>query len=370
MRRAARILAAIGAAAVALAAIPAFAANGGPFGITTPDGTVNFGGPLGPFFLWIASWQSMFYRDLTAALGSLKENPLGVWLLLALSFGYGVFHAVGPGHGKAVISSYLISSGESARRGVLISFAAAMVQAAVAVLIVAGGALVLRVTAMQITNATDWLEAGSYALIAIVGAWLFWSKSFGGGHHHHHHHFLPGEVHGHDAHAHHGHGHEHHDHAHDAHGHEHHDHGAHDHDRADHDHAHHDHGHAHASDDDHATQLAPSAGSALWRAWSAILAVGIRPCSGAIIVLVFALSQGLFAAGIAAAIVMGLGTGLTVAILAAVAVGARGVAVRLAGTNSAFGVGAVRGLEIVAAGVVMLFGLIMLGGAIAGGLPT
>jgi ABC-type nickel/cobalt efflux system permease component RcnA len=67
---------------------------------------------------------------------------------------------------------------------------------------------------------------------------------------------------------------------------------------------------------------------------------------------------------------MGVGTGLTVAVLAALAVGARGVAVRLAGTSAAAGVRAVRGLEIVAAAVVMLFGLIMLGGAIAGGLPT
>jgi len=108
----------------------------------------------------------------------------------------------------------------------------------------------------------------------------------------------------------------------------------------------------------------------LLRAWSAILAVGVRPCSGAIIVLVFALSQGLFVAGVASAIVMGLGTGLTVAVLAALAVGARGAAVRLAGADSAVGVRAVRGLEILAAAGVMLFGLIMLGGAIAGGLPT
>ena len=86
--------------------------------------------------------------------------------------------------------------------------------------------------------------------------------------------------------------------------------------------------------------------------------------------LVFALSQGLFAAGIAAAIVMGLGTGLTVAVLATLAVGARGLAVRLAGVGSPAGVRVVRSLEILAAAVVMLFGLILLGGAIAGGLPT
>jgi nickel/cobalt exporter len=109
--------------------------------------------------------------------------------------------------------------------------------------------------------------------------------------------------------------------------------------------------------------------SGVMRAWAAVVAVGVRPCSGAIIVLVFALSQGLFAAGIAAAIVMGLGTGLTVAALAALAVSARSVAVRLAGAESPTGVRLVRGLEIVGAACVMLFGLVLLGGAIAGGLP-
>ena len=358
MRRGNKLIIVLVALAAVSIATSAFASNGGPFGITTPDGSVNFAGPLGPFFLWVSSWQTTFYHALTGDLTALKENPLGVWVLLALSFGYGVFHAVGPGHGKAVISSYLISSGESARRGVAISFAAAMVQAAVAILIVAGGALVLRVTAMQITNATDWLEAGSYALIALVGAWLLWSKSFGGGHHHHHHHFLPGDADAHD----HDHGHDHHHHEP---GHGDHDHGHH------HDGHHHDHDHGHGNGHaGHATRAAPSAVSALLRAWSAILAVGVRPCSGAIIVLVFALSQGLFVAGVASAIVMGLGTGLTVAVLAALAVGARGAAVRLAGADSAVGVRAVRGLEILAAAGVMLFGLIMLGGAIAGGLPT
>jgi ABC-type nickel/cobalt efflux system permease component RcnA len=52
------------------------------------------------------------------------------------------------------------------------------------------------------------------------------------------------------------------------------------------------------------------------KATSAILAVGLRPCTGAIFVLVFSLAQGFFIAGIAAALAMGLGTGLTVAALA------------------------------------------------------
>ena len=106
------------------------------------------------------------------------------------------------------------------------------------------------------------------------------------------------------------------------------------------------------------------------RAWGAILAVGIRPCSGAIIVLVFALSQGLLAAGIAATLVMAVGTGLTVASLAVLAVSARGVALRFAGgVDSKWAYGVVRALEIGGAACVMIFGLVLLGGSLANGLP-
>ena len=70
-----------------------------------------------------------------------------------------------------------------------------------------------------------------------------------------------------------------------------------------------------------ANSPAPAAGGA---GLGAIFAVGLRPCSGAILVLVFALAQGLFWAGIAATFVMGLGTAITVATIAVVAVSAEG----------------------------------------------
>jgi ABC-type nickel/cobalt efflux system permease component RcnA len=317
----------IAAAVVVLIAVPGAVHASGPFGIGTPEsGSAWFGGPLGPFFVWIAVHQAHFYQALTAALSTLKQDPFGVWLLLGLSFAYGVFHAVGPGHGKAVITSYLLASGDSMRRGVTISFAAALVQAASAILFVSIGAIVLRLTATAITFATDWVEIISYAAIALVGGWLLWTKSFGSGHHHHHH-VEAG------------------DHAHDHHDHEDHD---------------HDHNHEPAK-----------TGGRFGKAWGAILAVGIRPCSGAIIVLVFALSQGLIAAGIAATIVMALGTGLTVAALATLAVSARGAALRLAGgVDSPIAYRLVRTLEIGGAACVLLFGLVLLGGSLANGLPT
>lgn len=339
---------------VATLAATAAMARSDPFGVVTPDSGGGFGGPLGPFFLWVASYQTAFYKVLSDTLAALKENPWGIWLLIGVSFAYGVFHAAGPGHGKAVITSYLLSSGESFRRGVLISFAAAMVQAASAIVVVLVGAIALRLTAPAIRLATDWVEVASYAAIAAVGAWLLWSKTVGGGHHHHHHHHDAG-----------GHGHEDHD-DHDHHGHDH-DHGDHDH----HGHDHHHHGHDAAHAHDRATARKADGGPlrAVARAWSAIVAVGVRPCSGAIIVLVFALSQGLLAAGIAATIVMGLGTGLTVAALAGLAVSAKGLAVRLAGADTPAAANAVRALEVLAAAGILIFGLVLLGGALAEGLP-
>jgi nickel/cobalt exporter len=352
-----RFLGAAAFAAIAMGAIAA-AHAASPFGIATPDsGGGGFGGPLAPFFTWIARHQAAFYRDLTAALSDSKSSGAAVWLLLGLSFAYGVFHAAGPGHGKAVITSYLVSSGESARRGVVISFAAAFVQAIVAILIVTIASLVFRATAMTMTAATNWIEVASYALIAIVGGWLLWAKTFGGGHHHHHHHphhhhvpapevagdTAPRDHHDHDRHD---HDHHHPGHLHGAGGH-------------DHDHTHDHNAHAHGSPP-------PSAGWAA-RPWAAITAVGIRPCSGAIIVLVFALSQGLLAVGIAATLIMAVGTGLTVATLAVIAVTAKGLALRLAGVEEGSAGLFIRAIEIAGAAVVFLFGLTLLGGALATG---
>jgi nickel/cobalt exporter len=88
-----------------------------------------------------------------------------------------------------------------------------------------------------------------------------------------------------------------------------------------------------------------------------VFTVGIRPCSGAILVLVFALAQGLFWAGVAATFVMGLGTALTVATIAVLAVSAKGVARRVAGGRAGGGALVMRGLELGAAGLVLLFGI-------------
>jgi nickel/cobalt exporter len=351
-----RIAGAAAAAAVAWSPAIALAAPS-PFGIATPDsgGSAGWAGPLAPMFQWIARQQSAFYRDLTAALGDLTQDGNAALILIALSFLYGVFHAAGPGHGKAVIATYLLATGEKLKRGIVISFASAFVQALTAIVVVSVGTLLLNVTAMTMTRATDALEIASYALITLCGVWLLWSRLAGRGHHH--------------AHADHGHGHGHHGHAHGQ-DHAHHNHAHHDHGHA-HDHGHHqDHHHHHDAACGCGHSHAPDPASlekplTLARAWSAILAVGIRPCSGAIIVLVFAVSQKLYWAGILSVLVMALGTGITVAALASLAVKAKDWALRFSDGESRTHLRIANGLQILAASAILLFGLLMLGGAIA-----
>jgi nickel/cobalt exporter len=105
------------------------------------------------------------------------------------------------------------------------------------------------------------------------------------------------------------------------------------------------------------------AGPGGWRrGLSAVIAVGLRPCSGAIIVLVFALAQGLFWAGVAATFVMGLGTAITVAVIATLAVAARSAMGRIADSRSGYGMLMLRGMELGAAVVVLAFGALLLTG--------
>jgi nickel/cobalt exporter len=324
-----------------------------PFGAPKRAPEPQTGGIVG----WILARQSEFYREMSATIRAAKSDGSAVWTLLAISFAYGIFHAAGPGHGKAVISSYLVANQETARRGIVLSFASALMQSLVAVLIVGIGAWLLNATAKTMCGAERAIEIASYALIAAFGARLVWTK--GGG-------FMralqtrapvpamagAAQHHGHD----HGHAHQH------QHEHHHHDHGHH--------HHHHDHdpGHVHDEHCGHSHGPAPSelAGPGGWkRGFGAILAVGIRPCSGAILVLVFALAQGLFWAGIAATFVMGLGTAITVATIAIIAVSAKDLARRLSGGSEGGGALVMRGIEFGAAGLVLLFGLGLLFGYLA-----
>jgi nickel/cobalt exporter len=221
-----------------------------------------------------------------------------------------------------------------------------MLQALTAVAVVGIAAALLGATAKAMGNTVRIIEIISYTLIVLIGLRLLWVKGrallhlFRSETHTHHAHdddHHRDHHHGHDRHRGHAHGHSHHHHNH--------------HDEAS--------GHAHAPEPSELTGK-----HWLRRGLSAIVAVGLRPCSGAIIVLVFALAQGLFWIGVASTFVMGVGTAITVAAIATLAVGARGLAGRLAEAKPGVGIILVRGLETTAALVIVLFGAALLTGYI------
>ena len=334
-------------------------AQAAPFGGPRPQApAIPIGGVLG----WIFAKQAEFYRQFSGLIRAAKSDSTAAWSLFALSFLYGIFHAAGPGHGKAVISSYLVANEQTWRRGVVLSFASALVQALVAVVLVAIAAALLHATAATMGRAVNVIEIVSYSLIILIGLRLLWVKGRA---------FIASAktLHqpaslgaaatppGHLEHAHYEHAHCHHDHGQECH----HD----DHEHADHHHHHHHEDEACAWGHAHAPEPEELAGPGGWRrGLSAVIAVGLRPCSGAILVLVFSLAQGLFWAGAVATFIMGVGTAITVAVIAAIAVAAKAWAKRFADARSGYGMLAMRGIEAGAAVVIIAFGTLLLTGYI------
>lgn len=282
-----------------------------PFGTALPREALPSTTGIGAIIL---SWQSSFYRELTAALKAIAANPAAVWGLLGLGFGYGVFHAAGPGHGKAVISAYIVADNRSLRRGLGLSFAAAILQALVAIALVATLTLALKATAATMSRTTWFVEQASFAMVALVGLLVLWRKAGA---------LLTlndGAL-------------------------------------------------AHDPACDHVHMPGPDEMSRLknWRDMAGVVfAAGLRPCAGALIILVFAASQGLLWAGIAATFAMALGTALTTGALAALAVFFKFAALKFAGGGSLRAARAIAGLELLAAAFVAVFGAALFFGMMAG----
>ncbi|MBE7219168.1 MAG: high frequency lysogenization protein HflD [Caulobacteraceae bacterium] len=332
-----------------------------PFAVGAAEGAVGRQTMLGA---WLIGMESRFYLGLTHAVRLTEASPGGLFALIGLSFAYGVFHAAGPGHGKAVVTSYLVSNEVALRRGLAVALAAALLQALVATAIVGIAALVFDATAPTMTAAAQAIELASYIGIVGLGLVLVWRKgralatalprrrryvepaplagfafapagaaslyvggetadapstigraslrfvADGGAGHVHDARCLCGHI--------------------------------------------------------------PSPETLAdprfdWKAAAlAVVTAGARPCSGAILVLVFALAQGMLAAGVAATFAMALGTAVTTGALAAFAVLAKDAALRVAGTSAPRAALIGRGLELAAALAVLGFGLLLLAAALAG----
>ncbi|RXJ73940.1 hypothetical protein CS022_06575 [Veronia nyctiphanis] len=256
----------------------------------------------------IIEWQKTLHIMLANHISAVSENP---WkfggALIGLSFAYGVFHAVGPGHGKAVIVTYLGTNKESLWKGISISLAAAIMQSFVAIALVSGLARVLKFRMAEVHNYGNDVALASYILVILLGVMLvitaisrlvkLWrgerqQHSVRAGEHSHDH------SHGHDSTHHHQH---HHDHKHD-------------------DHAH---NHAHDAGCGCSHTHVPEENQSIWQTLVVIFSMGFRPCSGAIVVLIYAHLVGVYFYGVGATLMMGLGTGLSVSLLAVATLYAR-----------------------------------------------
>ena len=330
-------------------AAPSFAAAMRPFAVGGGEGG---GGASGGVTGWLLNEQSKLTHLMSAHLTALSSDSTAIWGLIGLGFAYGVFHAAGPGHGKAVIASYMMANDRALARGIVLSFLAALLQGLVAITLVGVAALIFNATARQMNIVANTLSNLSFAGIAAIGAWLVWRKgralisaltvyferrrAVAGGA------LFVGapwragavalrsgafrvEAPGSDI-------------------------------RSEEDC-----GHLHAPD-------ASTLGEGFsWRgALMTVAAAGSRPCSGAILVLVFALAQGAFWAGIAATLAISLGTAITTGVLAFAAVFAKAFSMRLATGEGARVLVIARGFEFAAALAVLTFGLALFWGAMAG----
>ena len=295
--------------------------------------------------------------------GKLRESSAdGSWVaaftVLMASFLYGVLHAAGPGHGKMVVASYFTAKKAPLKTGILMGSVIALTQAVVAIVVVGVLALIVGRSQMQIMDDANWLEIASYTIIFGMGAYMTYCALVGK------------EAFAHDhgpaastfddgANAHNDHGHEHHHHHHGEHcTQDHRNHGHHNHDH---------HGHDHGGTNARETWLARM-GRTLAGRDGEVVAVGIvsgvRPCTGTILVLLFALANGVFFLGIAAALLIALGVAITIS-----ALGIGTIVLRHAITGGETVPTPTRALisralTIAGSGGVMLLGGLLLGGAL------
>jgi ABC-type nickel/cobalt efflux system permease component RcnA len=232
----------------------------------------------------LLGWQRDLHRSLTLAITELSRTPtMATWVsLLSVSFAYGVFHAAGPGHGKAVLATYLATHGGAVKRALGLSFAASLLQGVTAIVLVVVLVYGLGWVTRQAMGSVTWVEQASFLMVAALGAWLCWRainqlrRAY------------QSEV------AVHSHSHE----------------------------------HSHGDCCGGAHHIEPQ--QALdWRtAMMTVGAIGMRPCSGAVLMVGAASLLGQFEVGVASVVAMSIGTGITVSALALASILARGWAQR------------------------------------------
>lgn len=286
----------------------AFAQPRNPFG----TGGASVAPPSTGLVAWLLEQQAAFHKALTLTIGAVDSDPAAMGTLISLAFAYGVLHAVGPGHGKAVIASYLVANENALKRGIGLAFGAAFVQAAIALAVVGIVAGLMQGTAAMMTRTVDLVEKAGFLIILGMGLWIIWRKARA---------LLapPAMI-----------------------------------DDAD---CGPDCGH------DHGVDPRRLAGAGTRELVLIAIGAGIRPCTGAIILLVFALTKGLFLAGALSVAAMAIGTAIGTSAFAVLAVKAKVFALNLisGGTSRlrrlALGLELTAGLALATLGAALLVGV-------------
>ena len=118
-------------------------------------------------------YQMEFHRELGSLLRASVDLQWSTLLsLLMVSFLYGVFHAAGPGHGKVILSTYLATQPSRLRQAITLSALAALLQALVAIGLIGVTGWLLGMSARQAQGWSLWLDRSSFLLVALMGAYL------------------------------------------------------------------------------------------------------------------------------------------------------------------------------------------------------
>jgi nickel/cobalt exporter len=254
-------------------------------------------------------------RDLNEAIsGRIREvnethSRRSLALILLLSFAFGIFHAVGPGHGKMVVASYLMARRERLVDGIIVGSMISLVQGLSAIAMVGVLALVLQLGQLEVFGKTTLVEAVSYALIALIGLRMLHQAITGKSHDHHHHSHeaAPGEL---------------------------------------------------------DIPLVPPR-HRYASMFGLAFAAGLVPCASAIIVMLFALANHALLIGIEAAIAMSLGMAITVSLIGVASVVARQLMVRIVTGHSHGSVALDRGLNVSASLLLVAFASLLFLGAVS-----
>lgn len=226
--------------------------------------------------------QRVLTRSISQLLNSAQESSLEAFFsVLLASFSYGFLHAIGPGHGKVIMVSYLTTHPTKVKTSLILSVSAALLQALVAIVLVSALLFVLEASMREVNVKASYLIDVSFVAMMLLGGHLAW-KSIRD--------FIKQKAADRQAHQSHNHepvcgcGHKH---------------------------------HASPADIDQAKNLKDYLGI--------ILSIGIRPCSGALLVLILGNSLGLYWLGMIGAIAMGIGTGAAISFIAFMSIKGRGM---------------------------------------------